>query len=230
MHLLSRLVAIAGVSTLMLLAGCGSSSTSNSRVVLGQGDILLADNPLLYLSPVVVQVSNSDGAPQQGVLVQISLRASSYTKGMFVFNNDVDSDGEFDQWRVNASAVCLPEDSNGNGILEPGEDVNGNGVLEPSVPTIAQHPTETPTVAAGTATLVTNANGLGYFVISYPRSEANWVTVEVTATVEDGLPENRASTNITLPILVDDIGDPLNDPPGGVVGPYGSSNNCSDPS
>lgn len=213
------------LSLLLPLSAC--DETSDSRIVIGRGDTIITTNDNAYIKPILVQVSNSNGAPQAGISVDISLRAISFTKGRFTFTEDPDLDGTPDLWEIATNAICNPEDANNNGRDDGGEDLNGNGTLDPALPTIIQHPSLLPTVGAGTATLVTDANGQGYFALSYPRSLANWVRIELLATAEDGLPENRGIDTFTLPIAISDIDDGTNDPPGGVVGPYGESASCN---
>ncbi len=227
MRILKHLTRLTLLLTAAVLASC-SAENNDSRVVIGRGDTIIADNTLSYQKAVLIQVSDNSGVPQAGISVDIRLRALSFNKGIFTFTDDPDGDGTPDLWTVTGSATCNAEDTNNNGVLDGAEDTNANGILDPAVPVIVQHPSELPTVAPGTATLITDSNGQGYFAISYPRSLANWVRIELTAIANDGLPENRGVDTFTLPILIDDINDASNDPPGGLVGPYGQSASCAD--
>lgn len=100
--------------------------------------------------------------------------------------------------------------------------------LDPDTPTITQHPGEVATLLSGTSTLVTDNNGFGYFTLTYPSSEAQWVTIELTATAQDGLAQNKGIETFTLPVAIDDINTAENQPPGGSVSPYGQATVCTD--
>ena len=211
------------------ISSCDSDDSSTSRVSIGRGDTIIALTEQQYQKPVVLQLTTEDGAPQPNTSVIIKLKTLEYRKGFFSFTNDVDNDQSADQWEINTAAVCAKEDANENNILDAGEDINMNGIPEPKSPTVTQHPTDSPTLTAGTSTLITDDNGFGYFTITYPKSEAHWVKVELTVTAQDGLPENVGKDTFWLPILIADISDPTNDPPGGITGPYGTAIACTDP-
>jgi len=217
------------IACIIVLSSCDSDESNTSRVSIGRGDTLLVLTEQQYQKPIAIQLSREDGAPQANTSVIVKLKTIEYIKGYYLFSNDVDGDGTADQWAINVATTCAKEDANDNGILDAGEDTNLNGILEPKSPTVTQHPKDTPTLTAGTSSLITDDNGFGYFTITYPKSEANWVKVELTVTAQDGLPENVGKDTFWLPILISDISDPENDPPGGTIGPYGVANSCTDP-
>lgn len=208
--------------------GCGSDDTDATRIVLGTSNDLLVPNILQYQAPFVVQVTDSNGNPASATKITITLRPLQYFKGQYQ-PNDVDGDGNDDQWSPVYSAVCAAEDANNNGILEAGEDINGNSALEPTNPaTIAPHPSETPTVAAGTGKLTTDSSGFGYFVVTYPTSEAKWVNLRLTASAEVSGTESAETYDFNLAVAIDDINDLSISPPGGQNSKYGISAVCTD--
>jgi hypothetical protein len=210
-----------------LLVSCGDSDNGPKRIVLGTTNILYTPNDLQYSLPFVVQVTRDDEHPASGARVDITIKPVRYFKGGYI-PADTDGDNIDDAWALTYTTSCIAEDVNNNSQLDAGEDLNANGSLEPTYPgTVDEHPELSPTVTQGTGYIVTNTSGFGYFVVTYPKSEANWTRIEITATAQvDGTEENETYT-ITLPILVDDLIYPIS-PPGSSVSRYGSSAVCTD--
>lgn len=209
-----------------LLISCGEDS-GPKRIVLGTGNDMYVPNDQQYSLPFVVQVTRADEHPAAGAAVEITIKPVRYFKGSF---DPADSDGDLvdDAWLLGYTAACDAEDANNDGVLNAGEDINGNGRLEPTYPgTVDSHPELTPTVTPGTGRIVTNEDGFGYFVVTYPQSEAVWTRIEITATAQvTGTEENEVYT-ITLPLVGDDLVYPIS-PPGGATSRYGSSAVCTD--
>ena len=218
---------LTALSLSFTLSSCGSDD-STARVVIGVGDEIFSPTSAQYQFPAVVQVAGLDGAPQANTLVTISVKTISYFKGQQTFTREIDTPAvpPADQWEPIISATCTAEDVNNNGKLDD-VDTNGNGSLDPKTPTITSHPDELPTLTPGTATLLTDNNGFGYFSLSYPKSESPWVTVEISATTQDGLVENKGVEQFTLLQAVSDVEDG-GAPPAGVLSPYGQSAFCTD--
>jgi hypothetical protein len=210
----------------LLLTACGSEN-GPKRIVLGTTNVLYTPTELQYSKPFVVQVTRENEHPAAGANVTITVVPVRYFKGEYS-GVDTDNDMVLDAWGLFYSAGCAAEDINLNSILDPGEDINGNGRLEPTfAATVDSHPTLLPTVTQGTGSLVTNQDGFGYFVITYPRSEANWSQVQLTATANvDGTEKNEIYT-ATLSLLAEDLTYPYS-PPGGVNSRYGISAFCTD--
>ncbi len=206
------------------------SEDDGDRVLIGNTNLLYELDQLQYQEQFVVQVSNPDGAPSANSLVTLKLTPLSYNKGQYVpADSDDPPDGSADRWEAVISAVCASEDNNDNGALDADEDINGNGFLDPDVPTLTAHPEKTPTITLGSNILVTDDNGFGYFAITYPKSEALWSSVLVTAEASDGLAGNIATYELDLRVLIKDVSDLMVDPPGGERSPYGVASSCSDP-
>ncbi|HEY9050376.1 MAG TPA: hypothetical protein VIQ03_02455 [Gammaproteobacteria bacterium] len=210
------------------LAACGSSEEDASRITLGAADTLITLNALQYQQAFVVQVTDENMNPAPYTKVTITARTLQYYKGQYE-PYDTDGDGSANRWEPNYSAACTAEDINNNGVLDVGEDINNNGTLEPTNPiTISAHPSEIPTIIAGTGELVTDDSGFGYFVATYPKSEAFWSYVRLTATADVSGTENHETYSFILAVLVDDVSDLLTSPPGGIYSRYGSSTSCTD--
>ncbi len=208
------------VGIIAMLAGCASDDDvpRTSKVVLSIGDTITPLNDLQYQLPIVVQVAGLDGKAISDATVSISVKTTEFFKGYYVeADTTIPADGTPDELVQNILATCVAEDINSNGILDGDEDINGNLLLEPNIPSVTSHLEETPTLIAGTQELVTDDNGFGYFSITYPKSEATWVNVELTASVSNGLPENRSLQTFRLLVLKEDL-ETL-----GVFHPFGSS-------
>ena len=211
---------------ILLLSACASNDGKDSRVVISAGDSIIPLNDIQYQLPFVVQVADLDGGPAANISVSLKVKVISYSKGSYT-HTDLDGDGTTDEWVRSESASCSAEDANNNGSLDAGEDANGNGLLDPKTPTLTQHDSETPTLIPGTSQLVTDSNGFGYFTLTYPKTQGSWVTVQIIATAEDGLAENRAIDEQRLYVALNDL-KPKDDPPAFVVSPYGTSGSCAD--
>jgi len=229
---LSKILTTIGL--LLLLTACysesdnGGSGDEESRVVISTGDTIIPLNDLQYQLPLVVQVADSNGSPQANVTVSITLSTLDFQKGFYTYvDTDGDAENTPDKWVQTVTVTCPAEDINNNGVLDDGEDRNSNTLLDPDTPTITSHPDEEPTLLGGTSLLITDDNGFGYFTLSYPKTEASWVSVRVSVTAEDGLPENKGIKEIGLFTLLDDH-EPQDDPPAFVTSPYGSSGSCED--
>ena len=220
---LSKLFLISGLS--LLLGACASDSDKDARVTISSGDTIVPLNDLQYRLPFVVQVADLDGAPSDNVTVSIKVRITRYFKGSYA-HTDLDGDGTTDKWVKTDTASCAAEDVNNNGVLDAGEDINGNFLLDPETPTVTSS-SETPTLIPGTSELITDSNGFGYFSLTYPKTEASWVEVQITATAADGLSENRDVETLRLFVALSDL-DPVDDPPAFLFSPYGTSASCSD--
>jgi hypothetical protein len=220
-RIISRILAVSGA--LFLLAACGSDGDGDSRVVVSTGDTIIPINDLQYSLPLVVQVSGDGGSPQANARVDLEVRTLGYLKGKYAFVSD-----PIAEWVQFDVAFCDAEDANDNGVLDAGEDANNNGLLDPDIPTITEHPDETPTLIAGTSTLTTDENGFGYFSLTYPKSEASWVFVQLVAKAQGGREENKDVMEFFLSVSIEDL-QAEDDAPAFVVSPYGTAPNCSDP-
>jgi hypothetical protein len=110
---------------------------------------------------------------------------------------------------------CLNEDTNFNGILDPGEDYNGNGKLDPG------------NVAGVNNTAVTDVNGIAIANVTYVKAFASWSAITLTATITVAGTEFIQTIPFVLPILLGDV-SVATVPPPGQVSPFGV-NTCNMP-
>jgi hypothetical protein len=117
---------------------------------------------------------------------------------------------------------CTDEDTNRNGILDPGENKNG---INPA--------TGTATLEAGNIALVspssltTDANGFAFVKVFYPEEYAYYLKVTLQAQASVQGTAFSAQSVFVLPGLADDFNDIKKAPPG-LISPFGQSNSCTD--
>ena len=203
--------------TLLGLQACGSEDEGATRIVIGTASVIHELTDTQYQKPYVVQVTDIDGNASPNTRVTITMKNLAYALGFYTPGAD--------SWVILPAnyAVCAAEDINNNGVLDAGEDKNLNGVLDPTnAASISAHPDETPTLEAGFNSVITDESGFAYFALTYPKSEANWNIVEITASAKVTGSENTAKLAVTLPVLITDLEDITIDPPGGEESTYGT--------
>jgi len=184
-------------------------------VRIGTGNELVDTSSLTtYTMPWTAIVADSANNPVQNALVTVALRPTRYRKG---FWEVVDS-----KYRANAPLYCPSEDTNTNGRLDPGEDTNSSGELDPGAVAVSR-------VIEVNAR--TDDDGLAAIEVTYPKTYALWVEVEIltTITTVSGT-EATAKEVFLLPAAGADLANITNSPPGssGVDGPFGRSGSCAD--
>lgn len=159
-------------------------SGSAVRIAIGTGNTILVLDENRYQLPYTVTVSDAAGNPQQGVTVSLTLRVTKYRKGGTI--------GSF-------KFECANEDSNFNGLLDPGEDVNDDGDLDPN------------STAVVDATVTLGTDGSGKFNVTYTKDEAFWTIAVLTAKASVNGTDGVASQLISpLPLAQGDAGNPPN--------------------
>jgi len=174
-------------------------------------------------------VTDAAGNAVVGTQVRFTLIPKRYYKGVFIF---VTLDNQWEQSAnglvAGAPKLCNSEDNGAgnlananNGILDAGEDDianlgNKNGRLDPG------------NVASVNATGTTDANGIAIATLTYPKSYAFWVDVQLQARA--GVVGNDPPTVATF-ALVGLASDYTNKtvPPPGVISPFGTVQLCTDP-
>ena len=171
-----------------------------------------------FILPYVVQATDSDGNPQQGVNITLAVVSNptasggpAYFKGFWSQTNTSAP------WVQTINASCANEDVNGNGVLDPGEDTNHNGRLDPgNVANVVP------------STVTTDSTGSATFNIYYPEDHAAWVVVQLTATTLVQGTQNSTTATFTLPMKASYIAPSSTDVPG-AISPYGTANSCANP-
>ena len=197
-----------------------------------------------YAQNLVVQVADGSGVPLADASVAVSVAPLSYRKGYLVLVDENGrpepapsqeaSDWKADRWGMSAASTidCEAEDANLNRILdvERGEDVNGNGLLDPQDPAVLTAVADAANFATldGNGTLLTDANGTGYFRLAYPKGNASWSDLRITARVNALGTEGQDSLELSMPVLAADLTDIALSPPNR-FSPYGVEPDCRVP-
>lgn len=115
-------------------------------VSLGTNELIEeGDADLTYIKRFVVLVVDSAGNAMPGVTITPVVDLTNYAKGRYVvsgdawaqaatavcINEDVDRDGILDLVDVDGDGDLRSEDGDQDGVLDASEDLNGNGVLDP---------------------------------------------------------------------------------------------------
>ena len=73
-------------------------------------------------------------------------------------------------------------------------------------------------------------SGIGYFTLTYPKTEAAWVTIRIQVTTEVFGTEYQELFDADLPISLEDAEEVDEAPPSGFnTSRYGTVANCNDP-
>jgi hypothetical protein len=184
------------VSRQALFISAGSSST------------LVPIDALQYQKQFIVRVTDASGNAVSGVTLTGSIIPTTYGKGLWKWDT---TKNMYLQYGI----TCVNEDTNKNGILDPGEDVNGNKKLDPGIP------------LSVTANTVTGADGTALINVTYPRDRAYWLEVTMTITGSVAGSESIYQTTFTLTGLASDYVQGVNPP--GNPSPYGTASVCTDP-
>lgn len=196
-------------------------------LTLGTGNTLFEIGTATYAKEWVILVTDVDGNAVANKAVQASIRSREYAKGFLAYVDPVW------QYAGNSPVWCPDEDTNTNGILDPGEDQNGSGKIEAgnialvaAVPESA--PLDNPCASAGgqgtSANVVTNSQGRARVCVFYPQNYAQWVRSRLTAKASvTGGTEFSESSLFTLEVLADDVKSESESPPN-QFSPFGADN------
>jgi len=194
----------ATTATTVPVSGDASMTVNQSAlfIALGTGNKLVELDTQTNQQNWVVYVTDANGAVVPNVNLTMKVLPVDYFKGTMVQGSKA--------WIRSPRAVqCANEDSNYNGVLDPGEDISTDGKLEPGNVTL---------VSPGNVT--TDATGRATISLIYAKSYANWldVTLQAMAVVSG----TESSTQSTFPItgIAADYSD-LNVSPPGETSPFG---------
>jgi hypothetical protein len=187
-------------------------------IALGTGNDLIEPDSTSYNKQYSVFVTDVDSTPQEGVTLKVSAVPNNYYKGQWV--KLLDENGDFASWGPSYSTVppCPNEDLNIDGILDVGEDTNGNGLLTPG------------NVVSATGEVTTNEFGQAIIDIRYAQSFATWVDVNLVVSAKVSGTESSTQTRFTLSVLASDVLDEDISPPNsgiGLIGPFGLLGDCT---
>ena len=215
------------------LAACPNSVTANLTIsaqavsVSIGNDLLLSKDTGVYVQSLVVTVVDSAGRAVANAPVSFSADITHYGKGQFADKGTYSlSSSDLNQAIPDlvqtpviygSRVLCPNEDTNRNGIVDPGENINlskdtaGQFTLEPRAADVS-------IALADPSIATTNASGKLLLKVTYLQSVATWeiYRIRVTTSVagSQGLAERAFVTNF---IVGDDaVGAPFKTPPYGV--------------
>ncbi len=196
-------VAVPAATTTLTVAGQASLVRIGTDNLVG----IVVGTPV-YTKTWVANVTDTANNPVPGVTVRFNLRPTRFAKGQFVYNTVA---GFWIQ-PTPPYIRCLNEDTDFDGILKTGEDTNGNGMLDPGG------------AASVTGSAVTDATGNAVALITYPKDHAYWAEYSLEArTGVTGNDPPTASLAFWLPGLASDYSSAATAPPG-QYSPYGVNN------
>jgi hypothetical protein len=172
-------------------------------ISLGTGNTITEPNESQYKIEFTIQVTDANGNGVSALPLNVSVLSQRYIKGTRMFANNT--------WANYAPTpyVCLDEDTNRNGQLDPGEDFNLSGRVEAGNIALV-----TPSV------VTTNDQGFTLVNVLYPQDHAYWLEVSIEArTSVQGTEFVRTSTFL-LPGASTDFNTESTAPPG-PTSPFG---------
>jgi len=171
--------------------------------------------------PWTTIVADSAGNPVENALVTVALRSTRYRKGYWDIINSLWVAEPGGSSGTGPRLFCDSEDTNTNGRLDPTEDVNNNGELDPGAVATAR---------VIEASARTDSDGLAAIEITYPKTYALWVEVEILATITTVSGTEATAKNVfLLPAAGADLANISSSPPGssGTIGPFGQLADCT---
>jgi len=184
-------------------------STQALFISIAEGNTIKNLDENTYEKPFSVYVTDVNGAPVTNRVVNLSVWVDEYGKGGLA---------RFDGKWVYAGTptFCVNEDTNRNGILDPGEDTNTNGRLTPGLP-----------VAIAPAAVTTDDKGFAEFSLQYGENYALWGDTTITARAVVGGTESVASHKYFLLMSAADATNEAT--PANVRSPFGVATVCTNP-
>jgi hypothetical protein len=173
-------------------------------ITAGTGNTLTSSSNTTYQQDYTVVVNDASGNPVPNVTITAAVFPTRYRKGYYTYDAVTAK-----SWARTIAGTCLNEDVNKDGVLDAGEDSNGNGILDPGIP------------VAVTTSATTDANGLAKVSLIYPRDRGGWIEIQLTIRGSvSGTESTYQTPAYFLPLLATDLTDQTTPPPG-VMSPYG---------
>jgi hypothetical protein len=180
-------------------------------VAIGTNELVIV-NELTYVKKLVISVSDSAGNAKPDVNLVVSVDLPNYRKGFYTAGQSA--------WIKTETAICANEDTNRNGVLDPGEDVNGDGQLWPRKPDVIISLLQSKTGADGTAEVE----------ITYAKDHGSWVDAFITVSASGVSGSEGRVTYLFAPVPVDSASiKNVSQAPAYIVSPYGIAASCANP-
>ncbi|MEO5843206.1 MAG: Ig-like domain-containing protein [Caldimonas sp.] len=226
-----------GVQLRGQVSGTAISGTTNLSVnqsalfiALGTGNTITNIDDQTYRKDWVVYVTDSNGIAVPNITLTIKVLPLLYGKGFLVFDTVAGS------WLRSAGSIdCVNEDDGGtpfnlanayNGVLDPGEDRNGDGRLQPG--NVISVTAAGGTTGTSTGTFTTDGTGRATISLIYAESYVPWVKVRLSASAVVTGTESSTQSDFYVTGAASDFTSKTV-APAGVVSPFGTVADCSNP-
>lgn len=178
-------------------------------IALGQGNQISNVNPTTYNKEWTVYVTDANGNPVSDVTLTLKALPNRYRKGELAWDGKA--------WSYFPPIyTCANEDTNFDGVLNPGEDTNGSGVLEPGN-----------VILVTPGTVRTDSQGRATVNLQYAESYVPWVELRLRAeAVVQGTESSKQSIFWVEGLNTDFTNESI--APAGQVSPFGV-NPCPTP-
>lgn len=193
-----------------------TASAQALYITLGTGNEILDINETTYAKPYTAVITDASGQPVANTEVSLSAWSTAYRRGFLVWSDDAQ------RWVIHGSRVqCASEDQTRGGNINLENDVSETGTLLPG--NVAALAPAGGTEAGTTFSITTDENGFADFELRYPKDHAQWVRVELRATVGDEVAgtEGERLRGFWLPVADDDVNE-LDTLPPGYNSPFGT--------
>ncbi|HIP07994.1 MAG TPA: hypothetical protein EYG66_09070 [Mariprofundaceae bacterium] len=186
-------------------------------IFIGTASKVVVPNATEYQLPMSVIVTDSSGGAVSGAVVSLEIWPEVFRTGYWYNHNTFHGTATTDYFEPCITGTFINEDLNKNLILDAGEDVAHNVARSLCDPSLAQHgaldvlsagisyPANTqldaPQAAAGSLpiSVVTDANGIANFDLTYLKASAIWIDAKVTAKTQVLGTESSSSVTFALP-------------------------------
>ncbi len=214
----SEVTKVNGVTVLPVGSVVGTTALTVANqpllVRLNTDNKIISNTPLpTYSKTFAAVVTDANGNASVGTTVRFGLRPGRYWKGYYQWVSAakkwvqiITTPGPDDL--PAGPGRCANEDTNNNGQLDKppvvavSEDFNNNGSLDPG------------NVASITGSSVTDANGIAYATVTYPKGYATWVEEILEARTGVSSNDPPAQYTYSLEGLAADYTDEVTAPPG----------------
>ena len=186
-----------------------TASAQALYITLGSGNETLDINETTYAQPYTAVITDSSGQPVADTEVSMSVWSTAYRRGFLVWRE------ETERWEIDDNMIpCDSEDQTRGGNINLEHDVSETGNLLPG--NVAALAPAGGATAGTTFSITTDENGFADFEIRYPKDYAQWVRVELRATVGDDVAgtEGERLRSFWLPVADEDVNDFETLPPG----------------
>lgn len=185
-------------------------------IFIGRASKVVVPNTTEYQLPMSVIVTDSSGAAVAGTVVSLEVWPTVFKTGYWYNHNQFHGANTLTYFEPCVTGRFQNEDLNRNLIIDAGEDVIYNipsslcntavategALIASPIIYAANTQLDPPQAAAGSLPLsvVTDANGIANFDLTYLKASGIWIEAQVTARTQVLGTESSSSVSFTLPV------------------------------